>query len=102
MSIDIAEAVKAIRDMAPIIDPDEDYLAIVAAEEGFAKSEAKRKKDLDQLHANFKGMISTCLVLKICMHFLSAVQNFGRSTGLFNTTIYSSFARSSYGHSQST
>ncbi|KAK7043655.1 hypothetical protein VNI00_008266 [Paramarasmius palmivorus] len=56
MSIDISEAVKAIQDMALMIDPDEDYLTIVAAEEKFAASEAKRKKELEEAHANLKSL----------------------------------------------
>ncbi|ESK93010.1 hypothetical protein Moror_8913 [Moniliophthora roreri MCA 2997] len=56
MSIDITEAVKAIQDMALMIDPEEDYLTIVAAEEKFAASEAKRKKELEDAHANLKSL----------------------------------------------
>lgn len=41
--------------MRPIIDPEEDYLTIVAAEESIAVSEAKRKKQLEEAHANLKG-----------------------------------------------
>jgi len=55
MSINIHEAIKAIRDMRPIIDPEEDYLTIVAAEESIATSEAKRRKQLEEAHANLKG-----------------------------------------------
>lgn len=46
---------KAIRDMHPIIDPEEDYLTIVTAEQTFAASEAKRKKELEEAHAKLKG-----------------------------------------------
>jgi hypothetical protein len=46
---------KAIRDMLPIIDPEEDYLTIVAAEEKIASTETKRKKELEEAHANLKG-----------------------------------------------
>jgi kinetochore protein Spc24 len=41
--------------MRPIIDPEEDYLTIVAAEQKLAASEAKRKKELEEAHANLKG-----------------------------------------------
>lgn len=46
---------KAIRDIHPIIDPEEDYLTIVAVEQTVTASEAKRKKELEEAHANFKG-----------------------------------------------
>jgi kinetochore protein Spc24, fungi type len=46
---------KAIQEMAPIIDPEEDYLTIVAAEERIATSEARRKKDLEDAYNNLKG-----------------------------------------------
>ena len=43
------------------MNPDEDYLTIVAAEEKIAASEAKRKKELEESHANLKGL---CLDLE--------------------------------------
>jgi hypothetical protein len=43
-----------IRDMLPIMNPDDDYLTIVAAEEKIASSEAMRKKELEEVHANLK------------------------------------------------
>lgn len=46
---------QAIRDMRPIIDPEEDYLTIVAAEESIATAEAKSKKELEEAHATMKG-----------------------------------------------
>jgi kinetochore protein Spc24 len=46
---------KAIREMLPIIDPEEDYLTIVAAEEKIIASETKRKKELEEAHAKLKG-----------------------------------------------
>jgi hypothetical protein len=49
---------KVIREMAPIIDPEEDYLTILAAEEQIATTEMKRKKELEESHANLKGMTS--------------------------------------------
>ncbi|KAF9036566.1 hypothetical protein BJ165DRAFT_1504375 [Panaeolus papilionaceus] len=54
--IDVQEAAKLIRDMLPIMDPDEDYLTIVSAEESIASSEARRKKELEAAHANLKAL----------------------------------------------
>ncbi|KDR81818.1 hypothetical protein GALMADRAFT_114540 [Galerina marginata CBS 339.88] len=54
--IDVQEATKLIRDMLPIMDPDEDYLTIVAAEEQISASEAKRRKELEEAHANLKAL----------------------------------------------
>ncbi|KAF8162911.1 hypothetical protein B0H34DRAFT_299817 [Crassisporium funariophilum] len=42
--------------MLPIINPEEDYLTIVAAEEKIAISEARRKKELEEAHANLKAL----------------------------------------------
>lgn len=53
--IDVHEATTLIRDMVPIMNPDEDYLTIVAAEEKIASSEAKRKKELEEAHACLKS-----------------------------------------------
>jgi len=54
--VDVHEAITLIRDMLPIMNPDEDYLTIVAAEERIASSEAKRKKELEEAHANLKSL----------------------------------------------
>jgi kinetochore protein Spc24, fungi type len=45
---------KAIRELRSIIDPEEDYLTIIAAEESVAANEARRKKDLEESHALMK------------------------------------------------
>jgi hypothetical protein len=50
---------KVMRDMAPIIDPEEDYLTILAAEEQIAATEARRKKELEDTHIKLKGMSAT-------------------------------------------
>lgn len=42
--------------MLPIIDPEEDYLTIVAAEEKIASTEAKRKKELEEAYTNLKAL----------------------------------------------
>lgn len=41
--------------MLPVMDPEEDYMTILAAEEKIASSEAARKKELEEVHANLKG-----------------------------------------------
>ena len=58
---------KAIRDMIPIIDPEEDYLTIAAAEEQMAVTEAARKKELDETQSKMRGMYPTlCFILALC------------------------------------
>ncbi|KAF5331054.1 hypothetical protein D9619_006015 [Psilocybe cf. subviscida] len=54
--IDVQEATTLMREMLPIMDPDEDYLTIVAAEESIGASEARRKKDLEEAHANLRAL----------------------------------------------
>ncbi|KAF6764667.1 hypothetical protein DFP72DRAFT_799240 [Ephemerocybe angulata] len=56
MSIDVQEAIQVIRDLHPVIDPDEDYLTIVAAEEKIVASESKRKKELEEAHSKLKAL----------------------------------------------
>jgi kinetochore protein Spc24 len=41
--------------MLPIIDPEEDYLTIVAAEDKIGSAEAKRKKEMEEAYTNLKG-----------------------------------------------
>jgi kinetochore protein Spc24 len=42
--------------MTTLMDPEEDYLSIIAMEEDAAAAEAKRNQELDQAHANLKGL----------------------------------------------
>jgi hypothetical protein len=49
---------KLIRDMTSFMDPEEDYLTIVALEEETAAAESKRKKELEEAHANLKCLPS--------------------------------------------
>ncbi|KAL4251625.1 Kinetochore protein Spc24 [Abortiporus biennis] len=56
MSIDVHDTIKAIRDMIPIIDPEEDYLTIAAAEEQMSLTEAARKRELDEAQAKLRSL----------------------------------------------
>lgn len=64
---------KAIRDMVPIIDPEEDYLTIAAAEEQMAITEAARKKELGEAQANMRG---TCYMASPLLIRCPDVQGF--------------------------
>jgi len=52
---------EAIRKMRSIIDPKDDYMNIVDAEQKLAASETKRKKELEEAHANLKGILDYIL-----------------------------------------
>ncbi len=41
----------------PVMDPEEDYMTIVAAEERISASETARQKELEEAHANLKGLL---------------------------------------------
>jgi len=41
--------------MLPIINPEDDYLTIVAAEENISTSEARKKKEFEEDHTKLKG-----------------------------------------------
>ncbi|KAI0374684.1 hypothetical protein BV20DRAFT_384737 [Pilatotrama ljubarskyi] len=56
MPINIKDTVKAIREMVPIIDPEDDYLTIAAAEEQMAMTHDARQKDLHDAHAKIKQL----------------------------------------------
>ncbi|KAF9050650.1 hypothetical protein BDZ89DRAFT_1098710, partial [Hymenopellis radicata] len=56
MSTDVSEAIKAIKEMATMIDPDEDYLTVIAAKEMIASAKESRKKELESAHANLKAL----------------------------------------------
>ncbi|KIM80819.1 hypothetical protein PILCRDRAFT_822098 [Piloderma croceum F 1598] len=56
MSKDLQEAIKLIRDMAHMMDPDEDYITIAATEQQTATTKANRKKELEDAHANLKAL----------------------------------------------
>lgn len=44
-----------MREGAAIIDPEEDYMTIAAAEETMSHTEAARRKELDQAKSKLKG-----------------------------------------------
>ncbi|KAF5365727.1 hypothetical protein D9758_003131 [Tetrapyrgos nigripes] len=52
----LQEATYGIQAMAAMIDPEEDYMTIVDAEEKFADSEAKRKKELEEAYSRLKSL----------------------------------------------
>ncbi|KAJ7172648.1 hypothetical protein C8R46DRAFT_1086737 [Mycena filopes] len=56
MSISVAEAMEALQTVKAVVQPDDDYLTLVAAEETIATAEAKRKRELDELHSNLKAL----------------------------------------------
>jgi len=56
MEISVGEAMEALRTVKSVVVPDDDYLTLVAAEETIATAEAKRRKELDELHANLKAL----------------------------------------------
>ncbi|ETW85495.1 hypothetical protein HETIRDRAFT_309730 [Heterobasidion irregulare TC 32-1] len=56
MSIDIQEAIQGIRDMAPVIDPDEDYLTVAAMEEQMTKRSVQRKREYEDAHGKLKAL----------------------------------------------
>ncbi|KAJ6630665.1 hypothetical protein B0H10DRAFT_1982272 [Mycena sp. CBHHK59/15] len=56
MSISIEEAMEALRGVKAVVVPDDDYLTLVGAEEKIATAEAKRRKELDDVHATLKAL----------------------------------------------
>ncbi|THH33916.1 hypothetical protein EUX98_g343 [Antrodiella citrinella] len=56
MTIDVKDTIQAIRDMVPILDPEEDYLTIAAAEERMSTTEALRKKELEETHMKLRAL----------------------------------------------
>ncbi|KAJ7343646.1 hypothetical protein DFH08DRAFT_873287 [Mycena albidolilacea] len=56
MDIPVEEAMEVLHSVKAVVGPDDDYYTIVAAEQTIAAAEAKRKKELDELHANLKAL----------------------------------------------
>ncbi|KAI0747927.1 hypothetical protein C8Q80DRAFT_703095 [Daedaleopsis nitida] len=56
MSINMQEAVKAMGEMVPIIDPEDDYLTIAAAEERMALTQDTRQKELREAQVKLKQL----------------------------------------------
>ncbi|KAK7693254.1 hypothetical protein QCA50_002821 [Cerrena zonata] len=52
----VQETINAIKETIPIMDPEEDYMTIAEAEELMAKTEATRKKELDDAHAKLRAL----------------------------------------------
>ncbi|KAF7295072.1 hypothetical protein MIND_01045500 [Mycena indigotica] len=55
-TISFGEAIKAVRAVGEIMNPDDDFYTLAAAEETIAATETKRKKELEELHANLKAL----------------------------------------------
>ena len=51
---------KAIEEMIPIIDPEDDYLTIAAAEEQMALTHGARQKELGEAHAKLRRECPVC------------------------------------------
>ena len=66
---------KTMREGAAIIDPEEDYMTIAAAEETMSHTEAARRKDLDQAKSKLKG-------LSLSTHHVCVSHRASRSTEL--------------------
>ncbi|KAE9406409.1 hypothetical protein BT96DRAFT_915378 [Gymnopus androsaceus JB14] len=56
MSIEVAEAIKEIRSLAAMMDPDDDFLTIAEAEEKIKASRAEREKEIEEAHSNLKTL----------------------------------------------
>ena len=52
--LDLGFTSKGIREMVPIIDPEDDYLMIAAAEERMALTLEARQKELHEAHIKLK------------------------------------------------
>lgn len=57
---------KLMKDMAPMLDPDEDYITIAETEQQTAATKAQRKKELEDMHAHLKGKITLRLPQSVC------------------------------------
>lgn len=53
---------KAIREMIPIIDPEEDYLTIAAAEEQMSLTEEERRKEIGEAQSRVRCQSLLCLL----------------------------------------
>ncbi|KAF7363297.1 putative kinetochore protein spc24 [Mycena sanguinolenta] len=84
MSISVEEAMEALRGVKAVIVPDDDYLTLVAAEETIAAAEAKRRKELDELHSNFKALSKTLESARISATRPSAVPSADAHTSTLN------------------
>ena len=49
---------KTLREGAAIIDPEEDYMTIAAAEEQMSLTEAARRKEIDQAKTKLRGFFN--------------------------------------------
>jgi hypothetical protein len=78
---------KLIRDMAHMMDPDEDYISIAATEQQTAATKAHRKKELEDAHANIKG--SFCVVSRLTSLLAFYAPDFADFPSLLITNTFS-------------
>nr|GAT43978.1 predicted protein [Mycena chlorophos] len=55
-TISLEEAMQALRGLSDIVNPDDDFYMLAEAEEKMAATETRRKKELEELHANLKAL----------------------------------------------
>ncbi|KAJ3492329.1 hypothetical protein NLI96_g2 [Meripilus lineatus] len=85
MSIDVQDTIKAIRDtVIPIIDPDEDYLTIAAAEEQMAVTEVTRKKELEEAQAKMRALARVLEAARVSSTRPSSVPSAQEHASLLN------------------
>ncbi|KAJ7090041.1 hypothetical protein C8R43DRAFT_1050445 [Mycena crocata] len=56
MAISVEDAILGLRAVKSVVDPEDDYLTLVAAEDTIAAAETKRRKELDVLQSNLKDL----------------------------------------------
>ncbi|KAF7304671.1 hypothetical protein MKEN_01181200 [Mycena kentingensis (nom. inval.)] len=55
-AIPLEDALRALRVVNEVVNPDDDFYTIAGAEETIGLADAKRKKELAELHANLKAL----------------------------------------------
>ncbi|KAJ7273546.1 hypothetical protein B0H12DRAFT_1089922 [Mycena haematopus] len=84
MAISVEEAMEALRGVKAVIVPDDDYLTLVSTEEIIKTAEAKRAKELDELHSNFKALSKILESARVSATRPSAVPSASAHTSSLN------------------
>ncbi|PFH52406.1 hypothetical protein AMATHDRAFT_74200 [Amanita thiersii Skay4041] len=83
-SIDIHEAIKAIQDVLPLMDPEDDYRSILATKQTVIESDAKRRKELKESHEQLKALSKALEAARISSKRPSAVPSAEAHAALVN------------------
>jgi hypothetical protein len=84
---------RTIRDMIPMLVPDEDFLAVEGIKEQLDSTQADRDQELESINERLRGMNHTSASEVYSCHRSSTIAHLGSCKDFFEPTLDSAFSR---------